>query len=188
MTTTQRLLGRTLIPSSLSSHQGSALLLSFCQVAMSFSAPFWRNTVGNTDFFGHVVSRSEHRGMFGLFYDMSPRNKDGRRPDYGASAEDGREQTYILVTTVSGEALGDYERMTDGEVIELCVRTLKLMFPKEAIPHPDKYVMSRWGAEPYIRMSYSYVAVGSSGADYDTLAEDVAGRIFFAGEVREGWD
>ena len=143
--------------------------------------------MGNTDFFGHVASRSEHRGMFGVFYDMSPRNEDGRRPDYSASAEDGREQTYILVTTISGEALGDYERMTDAEVIELCVRTLRLMFPKEAVPHPNKYVMSRWGAEPYIRMSYSYVAVGSSGADYDTLAEDVAGKIFFAGEVREGW-
>ena len=153
---------------------------------MAFSTPFWRNSVGNTDFFGHVASRREHRGMFGVFYDMSPRNKDGRRPDSNASAKDDREQTYILVTTISGEALGDYERMTDPEVIELCVRTLKLMFPKEIVPHPSKYVLSRWGADPYIRMSYSYVAVGSSGADYDILAEDIAGRIFFAGEVRRG--
>ena len=48
--------------------------------------------------------------------------------------------------------------------------------------------MSRWRADPYARGSYSYVAAGSSGNDYDLLASPIAhqagapARLFFAGE------
>lgn len=45
----------------------------------------------------------------------------------------------------------------------------------------------RWRADPYARGSYSFVAVGSSGTDYDLLAAPVEltpGKptLFFAGE------
>ncbi|CAH0399861.1 unnamed protein product [Chilo suppressalis] len=44
-----------------------------------------------------------------------------------------------------------------------------------------------WRADPFARGSYSFVAVGSSGTDYDLLAAPVPGapgenRLFFAGE------
>ena len=67
--------------------------------------------------------------------------------------------------------------------MDLCVRTLQLMFPQESVPPPDSYLLSRWGNDPFAQMSYSYVAVGSSGEDYNVMAEEVAGKIFFAGEV-----
>ncbi|CAH8297863.1 unnamed protein product, partial [Schistosoma turkestanicum] len=37
----------------------------------------------------------------------------------------------------------------------------------------DAYV-TRWRTDPYSRGSYSYVAVGATGADYDILGEPVA--------------
>ncbi|KAL0170117.1 hypothetical protein M9458_034713, partial [Cirrhinus mrigala] len=55
-------------------------------------------------------------------------------------------------------------------------------------------VVSRWRADPWARGSYSYVAAGSSGNDYDLMAQPITPgpaipgasqpvpRLFFAGE------
>ncbi|VDP10901.1 unnamed protein product [Soboliphyme baturini] len=32
-------------------------------------------------------------------------------------------------------------------------------------------------------MAYSFIKVGANGEDYDLMAQDIDGRIFFAGEV-----
>ncbi len=90
------------------------------------------------------------------------------------------------MTTVSGEALDEYEKMSDQAIVDRCVGVLRLMFPRSQVPSPVGHVVSRWGADPFAQMSYSYAAVGSSGEDYDVMAEDIESRIFFAGEVRKG--
>ena len=42
---------------------------------------------------------------------------------------------------------------------------------------------TRWGRDPMARGSYSSIAVGAlGGEEYDTLAESLGGRVFFAGE------
>jgi len=46
-----------------------------------------------------------------------------------------------------------------------------------------KTLVTRWQNDTFCYGSYSYVAKGSSGEDYDTLATPVAGRLFFAGEA-----
>ena len=158
-----------------------SLLFAEHQVALKFPSPFWKKTLGNADFFGHVASTQERRGMFGVFYDMSPRPSSSSNERDNSTEQ--KDKAHILVTTVSGEALKDYQRMSDGEIVDLCVRTLQLMFPQESVPPLDNYLLSRWGNDPFAQMSYSYVAVGSSGEDYNVMAEEVAGKIFFAGEV-----
>ena len=94
-----------------------------------------------------------------------------------------QEKGYILVTTVSGEALNEYQKLSDMEIVSKCLTCLRHMFPLEDVPTPSGHVVSRWGADPFAQMSYSYAAVGSTGEDYDYMAQDVAGKIFFAGEV-----
>jgi lysine-specific histone demethylase 1 len=52
------------------------------------------------------------------------------------------------------------------------------------VPNPVQTVCTRWGSDYLCYGSYSNVAVGASGDDYDILAESVGdGRLFFAGEA-----
>ncbi|TRY95103.1 hypothetical protein DNTS_016341, partial [Danionella cerebrum] len=79
----------------------------------------------------------------------------------------------ILLALMAGEAAGIMENISDD--------------PKET-------VVSRWRADPWARGSYSYVAAGSSGNDYDLMAQPITPgpaipgasqpvpRLFFGGE------
>jgi hypothetical protein len=52
------------------------------------------------------------------------------------------------------------------------------------VTEPVATAVSRWGSDPHCRGSYSYVAVGSSGDDYDEIGrpeETSGGRLLFAG-------
>lgn len=40
-------------------------------------------------------------------------------------------------------------------------------------PQPKETVVTRWRADPWARGSYSYVAAGSSGNDYDLMAQPI---------------
>ena len=57
-------------------------------------------------------------------------------------------------------------------------------FHSQDVPSPLGYLVSHWRSDPFARMSYSYAAVGSSGEDYRTMAEDCYQKLYFAGEVR----
>lgn len=41
------------------------------------------------------------------------------------------------------------------------------------LSQPKETVVSRWRADPWARGSYSYVAAGSSGNDYDLMAQPI---------------
>jgi monoamine oxidase len=88
----------------------------------------------------------------------------------------------ILVGYYGGERSRELELLSDEELQGWMMRQLREQFGAE-IPEPVKFVTTRWSQDPYSRGSYSYPAVGVVGRDYETLAEPVEGRLFFAGEA-----
>lgn len=52
----------------------------------------------------------------------------------------------------------------------------------DAVSEPVASYATRWGSDEFSGGSYSYVAVGCDGSEYDSLAAPVARRVLFAGE------
>lgn len=136
------------------------------KVAMLFPYNFWG---GEIDTFGHLSEDPERRGEFFLFYSYS-------------SVSGGP----LLVALVAGEAAIEFEKASPVESVERVMDILRGIFnPKGVdVPNPLQSVCTRWGQDRFSYGSYSYVAIGASGDDYDILAESIGnGRVFFAGEA-----
>ncbi|PPR94207.1 hypothetical protein GOBAR_AA26465 [Gossypium barbadense] len=136
------------------------------KVAMLFSYNFWG---GEIDTFGHLTEDPSMRGEFFLFYSYS-------------SVSGGP----LLVALVAGDAAIKFELMSPVESVKRVLNILRGIFHPKGIvvPDPVQAVCTRWGKDRFTYGSYSHVAVGSSGDDYDILAESVGdGRVFFAGEA-----
>ncbi|KAJ0265752.1 Lysine-specific histone demethylase 1 1 [Hirschfeldia incana] len=136
------------------------------KVAMLFPYNFWGEEI---DTFGRLTEDSRTRGEFFLFYSYS-------------SVSGGP----LLVALVAGEAAERFETMSPTDSVKRVLQILRGIYHPKGIvvPDPVQALCSRWGQDKFSYGSYSYVAVGSSGDDYDILAESVGdGRVFFAGEA-----
>ncbi|KAL7227721.1 hypothetical protein ACSBR1_022572 [Camellia fascicularis] len=136
------------------------------KVAMLFPYDFWG---GEIDTFGHLTEDSSMRGEFFLFYSYS-------------SVSGGP----LLVALVAGEAAIKFEKMSPVDAVGRVLDILRGIFnPKGiSVPNPLQAVCTRWGQDQFAHGSYSYVAIGASGDDYDILSESIGdGRVFFAGEA-----
>ncbi|XP_011691505.1 PREDICTED: lysine-specific histone demethylase 1A [Wasmannia auropunctata] len=140
------------------------------KVVLCFERIFWDPTA---NLFGHVGSTTASRGELFLFWNL-----------YKAP---------VLLALVAGEAACVMENVSDDVIVGRCIAVLKGIFGNQVVPQPRESVVTRWRADPWARGSYSYVAVGSSGSDYDLLAAPVSPphllnqpppqpRVFFAGE------
>ncbi|XP_063826810.1 lysine-specific histone demethylase 1A [Ostrinia nubilalis] len=134
------------------------------KVILCFERTFWDPSA---NLFGHVGTTTASRGELFLFWNL-----------WSAP---------VLLALVAGEAAAVMENVTDDVIVGRCIAVLKSIFGHAAVPQPKECVVTRWRADPFARGSYSFVAVGSSGTDYDLLAAPVPGspgdnRLFFAGE------
>jgi lysine-specific histone demethylase 1 len=133
------------------------------KVVMEFSVPFWDESV---DYFGAAAESTELRGRCFMFWNLK------RTSGYP-----------ILVALVVGKAAYEGERQDSEELVEHAVEILRKLFGVDAVPKPTASVVTNWGADPFSRGAYSYVALGASGEDYDILARPVENCVFFAGEA-----
>ncbi|XP_078489110.1 lysine-specific histone demethylase 1A [Ciona intestinalis] len=145
------------------------------KVVLCFDRNFWESASANL--FGHIGATTSSRGELFLFWAIY------RAP--------------VLIALVAGKSANVMEHVGDGVVLSRAIAVLKGIFGPENVPDPVNYTVTRWGSDPWAKGSYSYVAVGSSGDDYDVMACPVDGagasyeqmmsssgnpRLFFAGE------
>uniref|UniRef100_A0A0D3GW91 Amine oxidase domain-containing protein n=1 Tax=Oryza barthii TaxID=65489 RepID=A0A0D3GW91_9ORYZ len=135
------------------------------KVAMVFPHVFWDEEI---DTFGCLNKERSKRGEFFLFY--SYHTVSG-----GA----------VLIALVAGEAALEFEKVDPAVALHRVLGILKGIYgPKGVtVPDPIQSCCTRWGSDPLCSGSYSHIRVGSSGTDYDILAESVNDRLFFAGEA-----
>lgn len=92
---------------------------------------------------------------------------------------------YLDAPVLLGFNAGSYgralEAQDDRAVVAAALRTLRAIYGRD-VPEPLGYLITRWGADPFARGSYSFVAVGAGPATHAALGAPVAGRLFFAGE------
>ncbi|XP_071819441.1 lysine-specific histone demethylase 1A-like [Apostichopus japonicus] len=144
------------------------------KVALCFDKVFWEPSI---NLFGHVGSTTASRGELFLFWNLY------RAP--------------VLLALVAGEAAQIMENVSDDVIVGRCLTVLRGIFGHNIVPQPKDAVVTRWRSDPWSRGSYSYVAAGSSGNDYDLMATPVTPspivpgappqannlpRLFFAGE------
>ncbi|CAL9690747.1 unnamed protein product [Knipowitschia caucasica] len=136
------------------------------KVALQFPFRFWDSKIQGADYFGHIPPSPDHRGMFGVFYDMNPQGKQA-----------------VLMSIISGDAVAAVREMDEKVVIDMCMKILRELFKEQEVPDPLKFFVTHWSRDMWAQMSYSYVKTGGSGEAYDILAEDIQGKVFFAGEA-----
>lgn len=142
------------------------------KMAVKFDRRFWSTADANggkTEYFGKVSDVKSDRSLFNIFYDFS-----GKDPSGG--------DTFVLMSYVTAEHVNMVNELSEEQVAQKFVETLRRMFPN-AVINPIGQMVSHWGADPYIGMSYTFVPFGSDGdATYNKLKETVDDKLYFAGE------
>ncbi|KAJ8772639.1 hypothetical protein K2173_027816 [Erythroxylum novogranatense] len=133
------------------------------KVVLEFPEVFWDDSV---DYFGATAKGTDHRGQCFMFWNV--------RKTVGAP---------VLIALVVGRAALDGETMSSCDHVNHALKVLRKLFGEAAVPDPLASVVTDWGRDPFSYGAYSYVAIGSSGEDYDILGRPVENCLFFAGEA-----
>ncbi|NWS68533.1 PAOX oxidase, partial [Crotophaga sulcirostris] len=98
---------------------------------------------------------------------------------------------HVLCGFIAGKESEYMETLSDTEVLSTMTHILRTLTGNPHLPAPRSMLRSKWHSTPYTWGSYTYVAVGSSGADIDLLAQPMPQdpkdprplQLLFAGEA-----
>ncbi|KAL3639100.1 hypothetical protein CASFOL_017007 [Castilleja foliolosa] len=133
------------------------------KVVLEFPEVFWDDTI---DYFGATAEDRDQRGRCFMFWNV--------KKTVGAP---------VLIALVVGKAAKDGRDTSSSDNVSHALLVLRKLFGKDKVADPVAAVVTDWGRDPYSYGAYSYVAVGSSGEDYDILGRPVENCLFFAGEA-----
>lgn len=89
-------------------------------------------------------------------------------------------QKNVLVLFTSGQFAIDMEKLSDEQVIDKAMQTLRIMIP--SIPNPTRTLVTKWGQDAHFLGSYSYVAFNATPGDARNIGKTVNKVWYFAGE------
>lgn len=88
----------------------------------------------------------------------------------------------ILVFMIGGTRARNMEASNDNATIATVLQHLRSAFPGKSVKL-ERHRISRWTQDPYAGGSYSYYALNTSLATFDTLAKECCqNRLYWAGE------
>lgn len=120
--------------------------------------PFWETDL---DYIGYTPVQ---KGKFNLFLNL------------GKFAP-----IHALVTFAFGDYAHKTETMSDDRISGEIMAHLRTIYGN-GIPQPAHFLRTKWGRNPHTFGAYSYTAKGTTSADFDTMAQAIDERLFFAGE------
>ena len=88
----------------------------------------------------------------------------------------------ILFGFTAGAMARRFETFDSAAIIARTMKTFRKIFGS-SVPQPEAILRTNWASDPYSYGSYSFIAVNAKAEDYDSMAEPVNNRIFFAGEA-----
>ncbi len=89
----------------------------------------------------------------------------------------------LLMGFLGGRRAREWTVRPDEAIVARALQDLRRVFGHTRVPEPTGVRITRWDHDPFSRGAYSFIPVGASGQDFETLAAPVAGRLFFAGEA-----
>jgi monoamine oxidase len=156
------------------------------KVYLHFDSAFWRveGVLREEDplqcLFGNVSGVNPHHYMF---FDVG--KLLGSKGDHPA----------IIMSLVSGKEAVALECLSDSQIVDDVMITLRLLFSNMRLPDPKDYKISRWGKDRFSRGSYTFLPPGATDQDFHLLQSPVNAngdslllegsevmRLFFAGE------
>ena len=163
------------------------------KVYLQFPTAFWRRpgdraSLEGTPFLGKgseiFGNASGHNAQHYMFLDVGRTlNRDDVEPPA------------ILMTLISGSEAVVAERMSDEELTNDIISTLKILYSEIDVPSPTSVRITRWGGDEFSRGCYTFLPPGTSDQDYFLLQapcnakgeafmvdKSETMRLFFCGE------
>lgn len=88
----------------------------------------------------------------------------------------------VLCGFHGGDRATALEPQSDAAIVASAMSVLRTIFGAD-IPEPTTAIITRWGADPYARGSYSSAGVGACASDREAMAAIEHARLHFAGEA-----
>ena len=88
----------------------------------------------------------------------------------------------VLVSLCAGDKARNLEQLADADILKQFLQPLKIIYADQFV-EPIDYVITRWWADPFSKLGYSYIPVGGCEENFAVLAEPVGDQLYFAGEA-----